>query len=191
MTNWIILTCKGGSTLRLSDSLNAAGFEAWTPVLRATMRRARWNAKRDIRVPLCAGLVFAKAEHLCDMLDFASMPVKPRCAVGLKGILRDPMDRESIPQIADKELDPLREAELPAKVRRRHNAYRQGDEVRIIAGGFTGINAVVDRSDRRTAKVWISIFGQHRKVEIPTSILRLDRVEELQSATDAVPRLAA
>lgn len=190
MSDWIILKCTSGKTLRLTETLGAAGYMVWTPIKRETIRRARWNVKRNVAVPLAAGLIFARSEHMADFLDFARMPVKPRFATGFKDVLRDPMV-DGVPMIRDSALDPLRLAELPAKVRRRAGTFSRGDGVKVLEGSFAGFPAIVDTSDRRNTKVWITLFGRHQRVELPSSILRLDEVEGLRSETGTAVRKAA
>lgn len=197
--SWIILRTKPSSTLKLAASLADDGFGVWTPARRETVRRARWNVRRDVRVPLLAGFVFADASHIFDLLELAAMPVKPRRLCGRYSkpahasfsVLRDPLDPDGIPIVADHHLEPLREAEIPARVKRRFASFAPGSVVRITSGGFTGMIAVVDRSNRKNAVVSISFFGRHQRVEIPTSILKLDEAYRLLSETDDAAREAA
>lgn len=164
---WIILRCAGRNTLRLADSLGEDGFDVWTPRREQVIRRPRWNVARKVTLPLLAGFVFAKAEHLLELLSIANTHERirrgPRPAHSEFSILRH---CERIPMIADAALEPLRLAEKPAAVRRKLGRYDPGSEVRITSGGFEGFTAKVERSGHDYAIVWVSLFGRHQRVKI-------------------------
>lgn len=71
---WIILRTAPRSTLRLADTLNAAGFEAWTP--RET--RERLTGKRrdltEFEAAILPQYVFADQEREAELLAMARAP---------------------------------------------------------------------------------------------------------------------
>lgn len=183
---WIILRTAGRSTLCLAASLAEDGFEVWTPQREQMIRKPRWNVARKATLPLLAGFVFARAEHLVDMLELSAMPDRPRRgrrpAHREFSVLRD-YDR--IPIVDDAALEPLRMAEKPAAVRRRFSRYAPGSEVRITAGSFEGFTATVEQSGKDFAVVWVSLFGRHHRAKINAFKLQPISVEGAEAVRKA------
>lgn len=173
---WIVLRTTASSTLRLAQSLAEDGYEVWTPVRRFRVRVPRANAKRNVELPLIPQYIFAREQHLLNLLELAAMPEKPRRGAGG----RLPAHRDfsvfrhagRIPVILDDDLKPLREAEDLAKPRRWTSAFADGSRVRITGGSFEGLVGTVESCDGRKAALWVSLFGRHRRVKISTFILQ-------------------
>lgn len=113
-TRWCILTTSGGRTLAVARSLNAAGFEAWTPV--ATLQRekpGRYNGPRrkiEIDAPILPTFVFARATHLLDLLVITKDPASrhPPFSVMHHG--------QRVPLVAEMDILGMRQAEQEALV---------------------------------------------------------------------------
>lgn len=184
---WIILTTAGQRTLRLAESLAEDGFEVWTPKRTGLFRVPRANFKRKVTLPLLPGFIFAAAHHDQDLLELAAMPVKPRRGEGLSKPAHDGFSvfrfLDSIPEIADEDLEPLRMAEKPAVERRRFGRLANGSDVRITGGSFEGLTGTVEKSGKGYAIVWVSLFGRHHRAKISTFILQ--PVESISSGQAA------
>jgi transcription antitermination factor NusG len=177
---WLILRTAGRCTLRLAASLAEDGFEVWTPIEKRVVTVPRASAKRNVRLPLMPGFVFARAVHLLDLLDLALMPQRPRRGVGGRLAAHESFSvfhaQDRIPLISDSALEPLRDAEAVAIPKRKSGQYRSGETVRVLKGNFAGMVGVIEKSDSHTAHVWLSLFGRHMKAQIPAFLLRLDDI---------------
>ena len=194
MTSWIILTVKWRHrerTLSLSNLLARDGFSVWVPVETRRVEVPRLNVKREVSRPLLPGYIFARREHLTDLIQFTAGHPALR-------VFRSP---EGYHGTTDRGLQPLRnrEAELADQYRaeeRKEKAKRtaeralsKGDRLRAVNGSFGGKVGVVTSSDRRRTIVCFDRFFD--RVEIPTSIIIEDGAYELQSATDYAEQKAA
>jgi len=167
---WLILRTSGRSTLPLAASLAEDGFEVWTPAKSVTIRRARWNVRRDVTVPLMAEFVFAREDYLLDLVNMAEMPERPRRGshpAHAKFSVFYHFDR--IPLVEDAALDPLREAEQDAGTLADLNYFQRGDKVLVPQGIFGGMSGIVERSDGTHTLVR---FGSKLRVKISTFILK-------------------
>lgn len=206
MSDWCILRTAGRSTLPLAQSLGADGYDVWTPVETTTRRVPRMNAKRTIRLPIMAGFVFARARHLVDLMQLADMngrnlvrkaamhtprnlkigdvehfsPAELSLILAAKAhahfsVLRD---SERIHLVAERHLDALRILEAKrTPIKRAEYSFPRNRSVRVKGGIFGGMVGAVVRSTPTTTLI---LFDGAHKVEIPTSHLELDAVEESQ-----------
>lgn len=192
MTNWCILTVKWRHwerTLTLSQALAKDGFSVWVPVETRRIDVPRLNVKREVERPLLPGYIFARREHLIDLIQLTAEHPS----------LRVFRCREGFHITTDKGLQPLRnrEAELADRYRaeakkekkQAERALERGDRLRALDGSFGGKVGIVTSSDRRRTIVCFDRFFD--RVEIPTSILTEDGAYELQSATDYAAQEAA
>jgi hypothetical protein len=176
MTHWCILRTAGRSTLALTSSLAADGFDVWTPCRAMKIRKPRWNAHRDVTVPLTASWVFAGAHHLVDLLNLAEQASQHRRGAGCR-LPAHPdfsvfhhLDR--IPLIADRDLDPLREeANAAPRSLELRDIYRKGDRVRVTSGIFGDMAGYVERPEGILTLVR---FGAKLRVKLSTFILKPD-----------------
>lgn len=83
---WCILRTSPGRTLPLARSLEAAGFEVWTPtkIIRrpapGQRRRLVLGMRRDmveVALPILPSFLFAAADRLDDLLRVAALPFGP------------------------------------------------------------------------------------------------------------------
>lgn len=190
MTDWCILRTNKRHTLKLAESLAKDGYEAWTPAETKSVRVPRANARRQVRVPILPGFVFARAEHLIDLIQLAAMPVKPRRGEGL----RDPAHADfrvmrcfgKIPTIEDCDLASLRRLEEKRTPRKRAAySFPQNAAARVKEGVYGGLTGIVDRSN---PKETVLRFDAGWPVHIPTSLLEIDEayLEIAQKGTAAL-----
>lgn len=167
--SWIILRTAGRNTLKLAESLTEDGLDCWVPVIVQEVK------KRDVRLPMLAGFVFAKARNLYELLDMANMPVKKRR--GSKPAHADFSVfhfNDAIPIVADRELNALRRIAKRRTLAPKVKPLKPYQRVRPIAGGFQGLLGTVTMSNER--QTIVSFGGLFEKVEISTSLLRLDEI---------------
>lgn len=148
MADRCILRCSGAQTMRLVRWLNAAGYDAWSPVEAITMRVPRANIKRRVVKPLMPSYVFVSARDLHDMIELANAEHgdNPRFRVfQMAG---------RIPIIADKSLEGLRYIEKKRTIQTRP-ALQKGEQVRLTDGGFAGLVATVESTQGQFATVTI------------------------------------
>lgn len=161
-SNWCILRTAGQSTLSVAASLAEAGFATWSPVETQKRRAPRSKAVRDVLVPITPGIVFAKADRLHDLVALARSPALT-CQRWNAETKR--METRGCPafsvfrhdgrfaRVADRLLDPLRQAEQRAKPRSSAPVFGDGDQVRIPMSAFGGLVGIVESARRRTAMV--------------------------------------
>ena len=188
--NWCILRTAPRFTMRLAMSLAEDGFVAWTPIETRRVRIPRSNVRREARLPILPGFVFAGADDLIDLIMLADMPVKPRRGAGLRLPAHSPFSvmrhAGAIPIIKDEHLSSLRRLEERRQPKRRAAyAFPRGAVVKaaIEAKGFGGMVGVVLRSGPDRTVVQFpesSVFG---RVEIPTFLLAEDGANGLQPKT--------
>lgn len=183
MSDWCILRTSGRSTLKLVATLREDGVAAWAPSYVHRVRVPRFNVKRQVTVALLPGWVFARSEHLYDLLELARMDERPRRgprgrepAHGKFSVFRD---GERIPLIADSALENLRTSERRALPSRQRATFKPGDSVRAPSGSFEGMTGKVVKSRGNLTEV---DFGGLIRVKISTFILLPDVACEDQFA---------
>ena len=137
---WCILRCSGAHTLRLADSLTAAGIEAWTPAEEAVSRTGRNRSRINDTVPVLPTYVFARAARLLDLIGLSQAFISPHPDFSVFkpfGLY---------PLIANAELDPLRVAERKGQSVENLMRFSPGDIVRCAEAGFQGLSGVVETS---------------------------------------------
>lgn len=170
---WCILRAGGPSTMKLTASLQAAGFDAWTPTEHAKRRRPRGKGSEYRIVPLAPTYVFVRSRHLADLqrIERADITPHPRFS-----IFRYYGETVFVPH---RQLHPMRERQqdtyvssLPASGRApgkpRGAAYTVGDTVKIASGPFAGFEGYVELSDGLTTTLIVSIFGRAQEVKVQT-----------------------
>lgn len=172
MDSWIILRTRGRSTLSLAETLSEDGFESWTPVETRTIRIPRANVRRTVRLPIMPSYVFARSEHLIDLIQLAAMEFKPRRQANKPAHSDFSVMRyhDNIPIIADGHLQSLRKIEARRTPRKKALPFAAGVSVRVKTegGSFAGMNGRVERSDDGATLV---CFDNRLTVKISTSFL--------------------
>jgi hypothetical protein len=177
---WCILRTAGRHTLALAQSLAEDGFEVWTPIETRVVVVPRMTAKRQVRLPIMPGFLFARASHLYHLLGLAAMPNRPRRGTGGRQPAHESFSvfhsSDGIPLVADAALEPLRAAEAVAIPKDKRGKFRHGQPVRVLKGNFAGMVGVIEKSDSHTAHVWLTLFGRHMRAKIPAFLLQSDEV---------------
>lgn len=182
--DWCILRTAGRETMRLAKTLAEDGFDVWTPIETRTMRVPRANIKREVRLPIMPSYVFARADHLIDLIELAAMPVKPRRG----DRMREPAHASfsvlhcfgRIPLIAERHLTELRKIEIKrTPLKKAERSLPIGIGVRINGGAARGLKGIVDKSNRGHTVVCIN---DRFTVKIATSLLELDDVWQSEPA---------
>lgn len=135
-SHWCILRTAGPKTLKLVEALNAAGIEAWTPA--RTVRRqkpgrsTRADGKRptvDVAVPILPTFVFARARHKAQLRWLSSLRFKAAPDFSIM------MHAGRVPEIADRDVAGLRDAEeraeAQARAQREAETREEADRIRI------------------------------------------------------------
>lgn len=185
--SWNILRCAPGSTRRLAESLCEASFEAWTPV-ETVLRRSRAGVKPEpIRVPITPSYVFAKAEHLLELLALSRSPSlnyqiwdREKHKMVTKGHPHFRLFRHmgEIAAFPDRQLNALRNLERKRTPKPETKALAAGERVRLLEAGFEGLWATVESSKKTYTRVQIDNWMV--PVDLPTWTLR----QALDAATE-------
>lgn len=185
---WCILRTSGPKTMKLTSSLQAAGFEAWTPIERICRRVPRRKGSEHFSVAFIPTYVFVREHHLTDLRRIEMMDVSshPRFSIfryhgatvfvphaSLHGLRA----RQQQSHVAS-----LPSTGKPAFAKPRAEPFISGDVLALPNGPFAGLNCEVDRSDGKTTTLTIRLFGRTTEMTIPTSQLRHDRVATVAAA---------
>lgn len=178
--DWGILRTAGGGTLALANSLSEAGFRVWTPQEVRRRRVGRERIVKETTHPITPGIVFAAHEHLPDLSILSRKPALSyqRWNAETKRMERKGCPTFSVfrhggryPRIADRSLDPLRQAEQRAQPRDLAVSFSRGDDVRIPSAAFGGLSCkVTDVHGRRAV---VSIKGVMGELKIAVDMCDL------------------
>lgn len=176
-TRWCVLRTSGPSTLRLTASLQAAGFDAWTPTEHVRRRVPRCKSTEYRPAPLAPTYVFVRAKHLAQLqrVERADITPHPRFSIfrhcGVTVWVRHMM----LHPLRMLQQDSYRQS-LPASGRApgkpRGAQYGVGDKVKLTTGAFTGFEAFVESSDGLMTTLTVGMFGRPTEVKVPTLQLR-------------------
>lgn len=173
---WCILRMSSGSTLQVARSLAEAGYQVWTPVETLKRRAPRSKVTREVTLPIMPGIVFAEAGRVQDLAALSHAPSLTylRWNSETKRMEMHGCPYFSLfkydgryPLVADRHLDPLRQAEHRGRPRSQGPLLAVGDAVRHPAGMLGGLVGVVIKAHRKKAVV---LFGS-LEVEIEMSDL--------------------
>lgn len=183
MSDWCILRTAPRFTMKLAESLAKDGFEVWTPIETRVVSVPRMNVKRPVKFAMLPSYVFARAKHLVDLLQLASMPVKPRRGPGLREPAHASFSvvhwHDSIPLIHDRHFADLRRIEgRRAVVSKADAAFPIGRKARVTRGIAEGLVGFVEQSNQLHTKVR---FGD-KLMKFETCILELAEVSNYQRA---------
>ena len=172
---WCILRTSGPRTLKLAQSLAAAGFEVWTPV-RTIRQTGRGRKRKEVvlkEVPLAPCLIFARAVHGLDLLRLRREPASRF------DLLRD---ENGVALVRDAALNGLRAAEERFRRSLLKSTRRQlvvGSSIRLTSGGFAGMSGVVKQG--RKGKAVVDLGGIFGEVEIASYLVESDVVSPAAS----------
>lgn len=173
--HWLILCTSAARTLPLARSLAEAGFTAWAP--KETQKRRVGRGKTvETETAIMPGIVFARADHLNDLLAIRASPLAQHPSFSLF------RHAGRIPLIKDGSLADLRKAEERAatKTRRsRRYIYPRGTRVRMDEPAFVGLVGIVEQA---TGKAAVVSFGGSFRITIASWLLRTDGVQDAQVA---------
>jgi len=172
---WCILRTSGARTLRLAESLMAAGLDAWSPEMMVTRRQGRMRKRVEVSTPILPTFVFARARHIAELQACRMLPINPHPGFSIFRHLG------RYPVVADKDIVALRAEEERARVvvlKRTRRTVPIGSRVTMSEGAFAGLTGIVERSDGKSALV---CFGGGFSVSIATWLLPDDKVEASSS----------
>lgn len=208
MTDWIILRTSAGSTLRLVETLTDAGFEAWTPVEVREVLKGKNRAPTEQAMPILPEYVFARAEHLTELLAAAHSSGLPYRVWDrdLRRIVLRSYPKFSVfrlhdqvrPQ-PDRQLASLRQLEAELQVvtaKRRENARRKGPVPRFTAGeivrtdgaGYEGLDLTVVESNEGKL---VTVAREDWMWTVEISAWKLRRTDVPQASPEQAAALAA
>ncbi|MEN2747098.1 hypothetical protein [Sphingomonas sp. T9W2] len=174
---WCILRTGGARTLPLATALTAAGFDAWTPTKMVKRRVCRTRKAKEAQpAAIMPTFVFVRARHLPDLLRILCLPSNPYPSFSLFRYLGD------VVRVRDSEVERLRVVERRALPRAQRRTYQPGAAVRLAEGPYAGMPGVVQSSNGRRTMI---AFGGWMTIEIETSTLPPDAVEQMQPTTGA------
>lgn len=178
--DWFVLRTSGRSTVQLAKTLADDGFDVWTPIRTHRVFVKKTKQTKDVKVPMLASFIFAKAVHLHDLLALSKLELKPRRNV--RPVKRDEPNEPryhrdftvyrafgQIPFVTDASLKPMRAKELAQVPKSDAPQFSKGARVRAHGSAFEGLKGKVERCRDGYALV---IFDDWRRpVNIPTFLL--------------------
>lgn len=172
--SWFILRTASADTLRICRNLQSAGFSTWTPIDRKFGRMPRTKAKYEKEIALLPSYVFARVEHVDDILRIAMLPNKD---IGRFSVFHH---KGGIPLIADNQLRDLRAEEsrvagIFERLRRKGMkgpSFTKGQVIKMTEGPFAGLSGVVE--DQQGQTTLVSFSGYHRPIKIASLLLKED-----------------
>jgi transcription antitermination factor NusG len=196
MTCWYIMQVVPSRTIQLATALPDAGVEAWTPV--ETVRgeppklkefekpRPRRKVPEFITRPLLPSIVFARAEHLAQLIEMARAPVQTYQVwdpalrrLVLKGYPFFRIFRPDARPIEDRELAHLRKLEGRRKPRGSVKVWKPGDRVRMTEGAYGGLRGVVV-AVKKKSEITVRIAGSIYEFDVQAWILIPDEIAGLK-----------
>lgn len=140
--DWCILRTGASRTLPLVASLEAAGFDVWSPVQTLTRRRGPARERVEYAAPIMPTFVFARADRRHDLARIAALPFSEHPGFSVFRYLG------SIPTIGDAEISEARRVEergkRAAKMGQRQ-AFTIGQPVKVREGAGAGLTGEVVR----------------------------------------------
>lgn len=139
---WCILRTRGSSTLRLARSLDAAGYEVWTPTEIQDRRKRHSSTKSEMIVAVMPTYVFASADRLSDLLMEADSDITGHPSFSVFKY------HDRFPLIGDSELNSLRAIERKAAAKHKPVVFENHTNVRTPEGPFQGLTGRVIETTR-------------------------------------------
>ncbi|RYF07026.1 MAG: hypothetical protein EOO77_26220 [Oxalobacteraceae bacterium] len=140
--DWCILRTGASRTLPLVASLQAAGFDVWSPVQTLIRRRGPARERVEYLAPIMPTCVFARADRRHDLARLAALPFTEHPGFSVFRYLG------AIPTIGDAEIAEARRIEergkRAAKMGQRQ-AFTIGQPVKVKEGPAAGLSGEVVR----------------------------------------------
>jgi transcription antitermination factor NusG len=164
---WCVLRTSGKNTLRLAKSLADVGLFVWTPIEERMIRVPRANVRRPVVLPIMPSYVFARAEHLIDILQLIDRKKRLESDHPDFSLMRL---GERIPIIDDRLLEGLRTIEQKRAPRKKAIKLPVGLQVKVgqAGGSFAGMHGRVEQSGDSYTMV---CFDNRITVKISTYLL--------------------
>jgi len=138
--DWCILRTGASRTLPLVASLQAAGFDVWSPVQTLTRSRGRARERVEYAAPIMPTFVFARADRRDNLARLAALPFSGHPGFSVFRYLG------AIPTISDAEIAEARRIEergkRAAKMGQRQ-AFTIGRPVKVTEGPDAGLSGKV------------------------------------------------
>jgi len=158
--DWCILRTGASRTLPLVASLEAAGFDVWSPVQTLTRRRGPARERVEYAAPIMPTFVFARADRRHDLARIAALPFSEHPGFSVFRYLG------AIPTIGDAEIAEARRIEergkRAAKMGQRQ-AFTVGQPVKVKEGPGAGLSGKVVR-DGNGKFVLVAFAGINLKI---------------------------
>lgn len=200
MTDWCILRTSGPSTLPLAQSLNEAGFEAWTPVGLPDEPKRVAKGKQVVEEPLIRTFVFARADRLLDLVELSRSPAQTyrrwdteRGKITTIGHPHYSVFRHlgAFVTLPDSALIALRRSERQRKPRGKVKLFKVGDKVMLVEGAVAGLRGVVAAVQGKHAVVSFPACGFVRDATLPMwMLLDDDSVDRVGKGQASIARAA-
>jgi len=174
--DWCILRTGASRTLPLVASLEAAGFDVWSPVQTLTRRRGRTRERVEYQAPIMPTFVFARAYQRDDLARLAALPFGEHPGFSMFRYLGD------IPLISDIEVAGARRIEdkfkRAAKIGQR-KTFAVGQAVHVTEGPGAGLfGEVVEAGDGK----FVLVACRGINLKIGAWLLGTDAVHEVSDA---------
>lgn len=171
--SWCILRMASADTLRVANSLAAAGFDVWTPIEQRVARMPRTRARYDKAYPIMPSYAFARVEHLTELLRVAMVPGRRHPSFTVFHY------RGGVPVVAESQLAPLRELERDLR-----NGFEKArwkgvklapiepdTKVQMPAGAFEGLSGIVEGTEGQFTLVNVDVFGKTTLIKVASILL--------------------
>lgn len=171
--SWCILRMASADTLRVTQSLKAAGFDVWTPTEWRVGRMPRTRARFDKPCAIMPSYSFARVEHIDELLRIAMLPGRrhPNFTVFHY--------RGGVPVIAESQLSALRVEEHDRREAFERSRWKgiklerlaPGSEVQMPAGPFEGLSGIVEDTHGQYTLVNVDVFGKTTLIKVASLLL--------------------
>lgn len=138
--DWCILRTGASRTLPLVASLQAAGFDVWSPVQTLTRRHGPARGRVEYAAPIMPTFVFARADRRNELAQIAAQPFSEHPSFSVFRYLG------AIPTIADAEIAEARRVEERGQRAARmgqRKAFTIGQPVTVTEGPGAGLSGEV------------------------------------------------
>lgn len=148
---WYLLYCKPRQELRAQQQLANQGYSSFLPQI--TLQKLRSNKWQQVTEPLFPRYLFL---HLPAGQELNISAI--RSTRGISDFVRFGAQLARVPSAL---IQLLTEQQIALKQQPKDNRLKKGDEVSIINGPFSGLQAVFDTAEgNKRSIVLISMLGQ-------------------------------